>query len=118
MKIIRDPKQVHETMLVLTLASGLVYFVYREPIALGAAIGLCFTGLFLPWVSEWITTAWMGLAGLLGQISSAILMFVVFFVLITPVSLLRRRKQVPEHKASAFRERDHIFSPADLENPW
>lgn len=124
MKRIRDRKLVHETMLVLTIAAALIHFLRHDHYSLWIVCGLGITGLFLPFLSEWITTLWMGLANLLGKISSTILLTVVFYLVLTPVALLRKffRKEnkstLAEKNNSAFQERNHTFSPADLENPW
>ena len=124
MKIIRDRKLIHETMLVLTVAAALIHFMLHDPYSLWIVCGLGMTGLFFPWLSEWITTLWMGLANLLGKISSTILLTIVFYLILTPVALLRKlfRKENNTDQASknnsAFQERNHTFSSADLENPW
>lgn len=111
-------------MLVLTIAAGIFHFLWRDNYSLWVVCGLGITGLVLPWLSEWITTLWMGLAGILGRISSVIILTVVFFLILTPAAFIRRifrkenKKAVSEKNNSAFQERNHLFSKADLENPW
>lgn len=121
MKIIRDRKLVHETMLVLTTAAAVFHFLYRDPYSLWVVCGLGLTGLFLPWPSEWITTLWMGFAGILGRISSTIVLTIVFFLILTPAAFFRRlfrKKEDPGKMKTNFRERNHIFTKTDIENPW
>lgn len=69
---------------------------------------------------------WYGLAGLMGDIVSSILLSVVFIVLVVPVGFIRKLagkdsmnlKEFGKTGSSVMIRRDHIYSPADLEKPF
>lgn len=54
------------------------------------SIGLIFIGLFWPSAARRFHVAWMKLAGILGYINSRILLFLLFYLLITPYGLISR----------------------------
>ncbi len=83
-------------------------------------VGLCWKS-----AAAGISRAWLAFAGVLGRINSGILLSVIFFLVITPAAFLfrlfnkdhlglRKRPGAPSY----FRDRAHLFSREDLENPW
>jgi hypothetical protein len=69
---------------------------------------------------------WYGLAGLMGDVVSRILLSMVYMVLVIPVGLIRKLAGRDSLKLRMFRKsdtsvmirRDHLYSPADLEKPF
>lgn len=69
---------------------------------------------------------WFGLSHLLGGVVSKVLLTIVFFLVATPIALLRRiggadamrRKVWKDGRATVFVEREHEFSRKDLETPY
>lgn len=69
---------------------------------------------------------WFSLSHWLGEIVSTILLTVVFFVVVTPIGLLRKLSgkdamglgQWKAGRQSVFVRRDHAVSAADLEKPF
>lgn len=116
--------KVLETILVLVLACGVVYWWFgRNPYLLLAAGILGVIGLFIPWVAEKIHWAWMKLAEGLGYVMSKVILtivFVVFLVPIAAVSRLFRKKTVAikQGGASYFKERNFTYDKESLEHVW
>jgi Saxitoxin biosynthesis operon protein SxtJ len=66
---------------------------------------LLFSGLFFPRVLVWPRRAWMKLAEGLGFISSRVILFIVFFFLVTPIGLVKRAMGWdPLHRRAGSRE--------------
>ncbi len=69
---------------------------------------------------------WFGFAQILGTFVSKILLFVVFFVMVLPIALLRRMlgkdslrlKNWNTNDNTVFNTRDHLFSASDIEKPY
>jgi len=69
---------------------------------------------------------WFGLAGLMGDVVSRILLSIVYIVLVLPVGFIRKLagkdsmnlKEFRKTDSSVMIKRDHIYSPADLEKPF
>ncbi|AMK12833.1 MAG: SxtJ family membrane protein [Pseudodesulfovibrio sp.] len=70
--------------------------------------------------------AWLGLSNALGTVMSKVVLSVVFFLVLTPLALLRRvlghdpmkLKQWKQSSASVFEVRDHTFTPEEIERPF
>ncbi len=124
MQVIRDRKKILETMLVLTVAAVVAQFIFKDKYSLYVAIGFGVTGLFLPWLSMWITTGWMGLAEILGKISSTVILTLLFFLILFPSALLKKvfgkegTYVKKKREGSYFQERNVTFTKEHLENPW
>ena len=69
---------------------------------------------------------WFGLAGLMGDVVSRILLSIVYIALVLPVGFIRKLagkdsmnlKEFRKTDSSVMIKRDHIYSPADLEKPF
>jgi len=67
---------------------------------------------------------WFGLSEMLGTVMSKVILSLVFFVLVTPMALLRgamgkdslQLKKWKKDTGSLYRERDAVVTPHDLEN--
>ena len=55
-----------------------------------AGLALLLTGLFVPALALRFHVAWMKLAGILGYINSRVLLFLLFYLAITPYGLISR----------------------------
>jgi hypothetical protein len=91
-----------------------------------AAIAWLLLALLVPALLKPLAVAWFGLSKILGWFSSRLLLSIIFYLLVTPVALLRKllgkdRLQLnsfKKEKASAFVKRNRVFSVADLEKTY
>jgi hypothetical protein len=73
-----------------------------------------------------IAVVWLGLSHLLGAVMSRVILTVIFFLVVTPIGLVRRLLGKDPLRLRAFNAsddsvmlpRNHIFSGADLERPY
>lgn len=86
----RQAVDVAKTMLVLTLASLVIYLITKTTPWLYVAAAMAAIGAFSGQVSRIIDRLWMGLAGMLGKFVPVILMGIVFFLVLTPLAWLSR----------------------------
>jgi hypothetical protein len=116
--------KVLETILVLVLACGVIYWWFgRSPYLLLAAAIIGVIGLFIPYVAEKIHWAWMKLAEGLGYVMSKVILTIVFVVFLVPVSAvskLFRKKSIAVKSTgnSHFVERNYTYTKESLENVW
>ena len=90
-------KQARNTALIV---SGVLLLIaawnyYRGRMTVVAILGsvgllLLVMGLFLPAVARRFHVAWMKLAGILGYVNSRILLFLLYYLLITPYGIVSR----------------------------
>jgi hypothetical protein len=73
-----------------------------------------------------IARVWFGLTHFLGAVISSILLTLTFFLVVTPMAIIRRvagadamqMKQFRNSAASAFVKKERTYTPADLEKPY
>lgn len=111
----------HTSLLVIALGFAVFYFVFKKEWLL-TPIGVSFIGFIIGPVGDFTHIIWMQLAKLLGYINSRILLFILFFLLLSPLALLRKlfqRKQT-QHLSlkSYFASRNHLYTKDDLVAPW
>ena len=109
-------------ILILLLIAHFAKLSYLILPAIGVVV-LCMTwpALFKP-----LAFLWFGLSELLGKIVSKILLTLIFFVIATPIALIRRiwgadsmkLKFWKKGRGSVFSERGHLYSAKDLEKPY
>lgn len=73
-----------------------------------------------------VAKLWLGFSHLLGTVMSKVILSIIFFVVLTPLAILRRifghdpmqLKQWKKDKSSVFDARDHTFTPEEIERPY
>jgi len=116
-------EKVHSTIIGLCVGLFLIYFLYEVNWLLYVIPSLLFISLVWKWLAEKISFLWLKFGEGLGWINSRILLGVIFFIVLTPMALLRNLFKKDELKlkrgySSTFEERNHTFTAKDLKNPW
>ena len=118
--------QARDTGMALVLICLLVAWFANRRDFVGWAILLLLLDMIWPQAYKPAAKLWFGLSHVLGSVMSKVLLSVVFFVVLTPVGLLRRAlgkdcMQTGGFKKGAdsvFRVRDHQFTSKDIETPY
>ena len=119
-------KQIKDSGMAFTLlflllgyfSNRLFFYKIALPVLL---INMIYFSLYLA-----LAIVWLGLSKLLGIIVSNILLLVIFYIVVTPVGILRkilgyyslRLKEWKNGETSVFIIRDFVFTKEDLENPF
>jgi hypothetical protein len=106
-------------LLLLGLFSTRILFYQLAVPAL--VINMAFPRFYYPFA-----ILWFGLAGILGDVVSRILLSLIYIVFVVPVGSIRKLAGKDPMHLRAFRksdssvmiQRDHVYSPADLEKPF
>ncbi|HHG84558.1 MAG TPA: hypothetical protein ENJ82_07405 [Bacteroidetes bacterium] len=114
-----------ETILVIVAGMLIFFFVLDHKVFLYIALGLSLIAILIPLLAKYIHLAWMGLAKVLGFINSHVLLSIIFFIMLTPIALIRKiftrtdpLKLKRKDTGSYYEDRNHTYQPEDLENPW
>ena len=90
---------------------------------IGISTALGGLGLLSAKLGETIVNSWFKIGNALGWINSRILLSLIFYLILTPISIIYRilskdslQKSNPGN--SAFFERNHEYTRKDLENLW
>jgi hypothetical protein len=122
--ITRD--QSRDTGMAMVLLLLLAYFRFGFPALLPAALIVHLVNMVAPQVFRPLVPLWFGLGHMLGAVSSRVLMFLVFALVVTPIGLLRRALGKDSLRLRSFRSgeesvlviRNHTFTGGDLERPY
>jgi hypothetical protein len=110
----------------LVLLLLLAYLKFGSAALLVAALVFHVLDMVAPQAFRPLAPLWFGLAHVLGAISSRVLMFLVFAVVVTPIGLVRRALGKDSLRLRAFKTgnesvmvpRNHTFTAGDLEKPY
>lgn len=112
-----------ETVLVLALASLLAYLSFEITWLLYISIGFLVAGILFKKLSLLIGKVWMSFAHYFGQVMNYVIMFIIFYFFLMPISFFQRlmgSNEILKKKEgnSHFYKRNHLFSEKDIQNPW
>jgi hypothetical protein len=114
-----------EQQSIIAIAAGLLVIAWARHSYIflisgfAATIAFPFAVLNVP-----IHNSWMLLSKILGWISSHIILSILFYLFLTPISLLRKlmgrqdMKLLAKGKNSVFYQRNHVYNSKDFLNPW
>jgi hypothetical protein len=123
-KITKD--QSRDTGMAMVLLLLIVFATRKREGYLIGAMVLHVLNMIVPQVYRPVAVLWLGLSDLLGSVVSKILLSIVFFVVVTPIGILRRLfgkdslqlRAFKASKESVMLERNHTFIGSDLERPY
>jgi len=115
-----------DTGMALTLVCLLIALSTGRPGWVALATAVLVLNMTAPKVFGPASKLWFGLSALLGAVMSRVILSLVFFLVLTPMGLLRRAMgkdtlQLAAFKkgdASVFVTRGEPFTPADLKTPF
>lgn len=118
-------RQKHlETILVLVLALGILFWLTHKTYLFLAAGILAFIGIFIPYISDKIHWAWMKLAHLMGYVMSKVLLTLIYLLILLPLAFLSRTFgskngiNLKPGTQSCFKDRNFTYTKESLENVW
>lgn len=123
-KTTRDQDKDTGLLLCLILMALGVYT--GRPALLPLAMALLLAAMLWPGLFRPLARPWFGLAHLLGSLGSKVVLTLIFFVVVTPMGLLRRAIGKDAMRLGAWKggqesalvERNHRYTAADLERPY
>jgi hypothetical protein len=118
--------QAKDTGLALVLVCCIVFLVTKEQRLILLATGLQLLNMIAPALFKPLAKLWFGLSHILGTVMSKVMLTLVFFLLVTPMGLSRRLvgkdtlqlRRFGRDRTSVFRNREHLFTSADIEQPF
>ena len=107
--------------LVMTLAAAAVAVITGVWTWVCGALGVAEVTAVAPVGLTPLSWCWFGLARVLERVVTSVLLAVVYYLVVTPMGLLRRltaKKDSPESSASTQRDADHLNGPADFDRQF
>lgn len=118
--------QAKDTGMAMVLICLLMVLIGHKQQFVGIAAVLLLVNMVKPMLFKPLAKLWLGLSHLMGTVMSKILLTVLFFIMVTPLGLIRRMlgrdslqlKKWKRGSASVFRTRDHLFKADDIKHPF
>jgi len=118
--------QARDTGMAMVLICLIAAYWWQRPRFLPLAIGILLLTMAVPQVFRPAAVLWFGLSHILGNLVSKVVLSVIFFVVVTPIGLIRRwagkdSMQLGKWKkdrGSVFVARKGVIRPEDLINPY
>lgn len=105
-----------ETLIIINLLFLIAYLIFKLKVILIVSLILGIICLLFKTVLNIVHTAWNTFFTLLGAINSRILLFIVYFLFLVPLSFLKKTFiKKPQLITDRFKERNHLYSTKDLE---
>jgi len=123
-QITRD--QAKDTGMAMVLICLLIGYFSHKQSFIGAAILLLLVDMTWPSLYMPVGKLWFGLSHMLGTVMSRVVLSILFFILVTPVGLVRRLlgsdalqlKKWKKNQSSVFKVRNHTFTAKDIQHPY
>jgi hypothetical protein len=120
------PEQAKDTGMAMVLICLLLGYFGKFPKFLGVSIALLLITMTWPKAFKPLAGLWFGLSHVMGQVVSKIVLTLIFFLVVTPIGLIRRwtgadalqLKKWKRGSASVFVERQGPIPDKDLLNPY
>lgn len=115
-----------DTGLAMVLVCLLLLWFWPRQWLIGTALLLLVATMLRPQLFAPAAGLWFGLSQTLGTFVSRVLLSIIFFVVVTPVALIRRGigadplqlKRWRQDRESVFAVRSRTYTGADLERPY
>lgn len=119
-------KQSTETSIVFALSFIVLGLLYNSTSWYYASVAFLVAALLFPFIFKPLAYVWFGLAKTLSWFTSRLLLSILFFLLVTPVALIRKLlgkeslqlKAFKKNKPSAFVPKNRKFTVADIKYPF
>lgn len=116
-------QKTYRNILVLIVGFSVLHLLFGGKIFLLIALTVLGFSSISPKAAVLIETAWLWIGERLGKINAAILLFLIYYLLLTPIAFLSRigsadPLQLKAPSNSNFKEQKHLYSAKDLQNPW
>ena len=120
------PEQAKDTGMAMVLICLLLGYWGKFPKFLPVAIVLLLITMTWPKAFTPLAGLWFGLSHLMSSVVSRVVLTVVFFVVVTPIALIRRLmgadalqlKKWKQGKGSVFVVREGVIQGKDMANPY
>jgi len=116
-------KNKYEVPLSIVLFLLILFIISKQFNFIYASITIGILSLLSDWFAEKITCIWKKIMRGFGFINSHLLLSIIFFVVLTPIAFLFKFFKgdilnLKKNENTYYKERNHLYSKKDLQNPW
>ena len=116
-------QKTYRNILVLILGFCVLHLLFSGKAFLVVALTVVALSSLSSKAASRIEAVWLWIGEILGTINAAILLFLIYYLILTPIAFLSRvgsndPLQLKAPSKSNFKEYRHLYSANDLRNPW
>ena len=119
-------KQATDSGMALVLILLILGFLLKNDLFFKIAVPTLIMNMVVPMFFYPFAVIWFSLSNMLGSIVSKILLSVIFFVVVSPISLLRKLfgkdslllKKFKLNSSSVLITRNHVYTSDEIEKPY
>jgi hypothetical protein len=116
-------EKVYKNILVLIAGFCALHLIFHGKVFLIIALAVLLLSAASEKAAVLIERSWLWFGEKIGRINAAILLFLVYYLILTPIAYLSRigskdPLQLKAPKKSNFIFREHKYTADDLRNPW
>ena len=120
----KNTKGEKDSVIAVIILLILLFLVFKQKGWIYAALAVAAISLLSYQVALYLHRLWTFLSDILGRVSGGIILTLVFMIILIPTAILKRwfgKKDVILNRkniSSVFFDRNHKYTPDDMENPW
>lgn len=112
-----------ETIIVLVLASLIIYLLSDVSWLVYVAVCLLIFSLVSRKITTFIAKGWLFFAHYFGMVMNYLILIIIYYVILFPLAMLQRllgKNQILKQNTtdSYFKKREHLFSQKDIDHLW
>ena len=116
-------KDIYKDILVIVVGLLVVDWFFNIPYLHDGILIIGILAVFFTKFADGLSWLWMKLAVGLGWINSRILLTILYYFILVPLSLMARLFKgntmvLKDRDGSLYTERNHKFTSEDFKNPW
>lgn len=118
-------KTAHEKDTIITIMAGciIMYGIFSLTVFWMIALAIGIASITSNRLTHWIHSVWFILAIMFGYVISRFILCIIYIIVLLPIAIIAKlfRKDIMMIKRSYpsyFVERDIVYQPRDIENPW
>lgn len=110
-------------LLLVSAGFAILYYFNQKIVLLYISFGLLLAGILSEKLLDCILKAWTAIGRVLGYINTRVILFILFYFIITPYSLVMRifkggSMDLTPDRSSMLKVVEKKYSPEDLANMW
>ena len=109
-----------ETIIILSFGLSIIYVLSNMLVILSVILFLYTVAAFSEPLTKKVVIFWMWFSELLGRINSTITLTLVFYLILSPIALLKKivSRNTENNSKSNFKDLRKTYTAKDLENTW
>ena len=113
----------YQALLVIVLGFSIIALIFDWKYLLYGVIGIGVLSIMFSSFGDLVVKLWFKLAQALGWVNARVLLSIIFFLFLFPISLIYRLfskddMMLKKEYTSTFKTRNHKYVKEDLENIW